>query len=101
MMPQKTPYYEPLQSNPLFFDEPTSALNSEMTEEVLDVIAELRAENKPFILATHQIAFARRIADYVAFLAEGRLVEHGPAELFFEQTKTQTCRYFLQTVLKY
>lgn len=90
-----------VQPDIFLFDEPTSALDPEMTAEVLDIIAELRAEEKPFILATHQIAFARRIADHVVFLAAGRIVEHGPAEPFFQQTKTQTCRCFLQTVLKY
>jgi polar amino acid transport system ATP-binding protein len=63
----------------LLFDEPTSALDPEMTSEVLDTILELREEGLDFILVTHEMGFARRVADQVAFLADGRIVEAGPS----------------------
>ena len=85
----------------LLFDEPTSALDPEMTAEVLDLIKELRDEGRDFILVTHQMGFARRIADHVALLAEGRIVEAGPVAQLFEQPQTERTRDFLGQVLKY
>ena len=61
----------------LFFDEPTSALDPEMTGGVLEVIEELRDEGRDFVLVTHEMGFARRVADQVALLADGRIVESG------------------------
>src|SRR5256885_25990 len=58
----------------LLFDEPTSALDPEMTAEVLDVIEELREEGRDFILVTHEMGFARLVADQVAMIADGRIV---------------------------
>ncbi len=85
----------------LLFDEPTSALDPEMTAEVLDVIEELKREGRDFILVTHEMGFARVVADYVAFLTDGKIVEGGePAEIF-ESAKTAECREFLRRVLKY
>src|SRR5204862_3624542 len=68
----------------LLFDEPTSALDPEMTAEVLDVIKELREEGRDFILVTHEMGFARQVADQVALLAEGRIFESGPVGQIFE-----------------
>ena len=85
----------------LFFDEPTSALDPEMTAEVLEMIEELKREGKDFVLVTHQMAFARRVADRIAFLAEGRLLECGLAEQIFNDPKTEECQQFLARVLKY
>ena len=85
----------------LLFDEPTSALDPEMTAEVLDVIKELRDEGRDFILVTHEMGFARQVADQVAVLAEGRIVEAGPAEQVFENPRGQRSRDFLAKVLKY
>lgn len=85
----------------LLFDEPTSALDPEMTGEVLDVIAELREEGRDFLLVTHEMGFARAIADHVAFLADGRIVEEGPPERVFAQAGTAVAREFLSRVLKY
>jgi len=85
----------------LLFDEPTSALDPEMTAEVLDVIKELREEGRDFILVTHEMGFARQVADQAVFLAEGRILEAGPvAQLFDTPTAPQT-RDFLARVLKY
>lgn len=85
----------------LLFDEPTSALDPEMTAEVLEVIADLKAEGRTFILVTHAMNFARTVADQVAFLANGRILEHARAEEFFSAPKTETARRFLAKVLKY
>jgi len=85
----------------LLFDEPTSALDPEMTAEVLEVIEELRAEGSDFVLVTHAMGFARRVADRVAFLADGRLMENAGAEALFNRPETAACRDFLARVLKY
>jgi polar amino acid transport system ATP-binding protein len=79
----------------LFFDEPTSALDPEMRAEVLDMIAEVRAEGVEFILVTHEMAFARRVADEVAFIADGRVTAAGPAATFFDQPPDPAVRRFL------
>ncbi|MFM8656442.1 MAG: amino acid ABC transporter ATP-binding protein [Chthoniobacterales bacterium] len=85
----------------LLFDEPTSALDPEMTAEVLEVIADLKAEGRTFILVTHAMNFARTVADQVAFLADGKILEQAPAKAFFASPQTQTARRFLAKVLKY
>jgi polar amino acid transport system ATP-binding protein len=85
----------------LLFDEPTSALDPEMTAEVLEVIADLKAEGRTFILVTHAMNFARTVADQVAFLAGGKIIEHARAESFFARPQTETARRFLDRVLKY
>lgn len=85
----------------LLFDEPTSALDPEMTAEVLEVIADLKAEGRTFILVTHAMNFARTVADEVAFLAAGTIVEHDSAEKFFAGPQSETARRFLDRVLKY
>lgn len=85
----------------LLFDEPTSALDPEMTAEVLEVIADLKSEGRTFILVTHAMNFARTVADQVAFLADGKILEHGPAKEFFAHPRTEKARRFLERVLKY
>jgi polar amino acid transport system ATP-binding protein len=85
----------------LLFDEPTSALDPEMTAEVLDVIEELKAEGRDFVLVTHEMGFARHVADRVAFLADGRIVEHAPAEQLFAEATSPQCRDFLRRVLRH
>lgn len=85
----------------LLFDEPTSALDPEMTAEVLEVIEELKEEGRDFLLVTHEMGFARHVADRIAFLAGGRIVEHGPAEELFSAPKSQECRDFLARILRY
>jgi polar amino acid transport system ATP-binding protein len=85
----------------LLFDEPTSALDPEMTAEVLDVIGELRAEGRDFILVTHEMGFARRVADQVALLADGRIVESGPVAQVFDNPATAAGRDFLAKILRY
>ena len=85
----------------LLFDEPTSALDPEMTAEVLEVIADLKAEGRTFILVTHAMNFARTVADQVAFLARGKIIEHAPAKDFFASPESETAQRFLAKVLKY
>jgi len=85
----------------LLFDEPTSALDPEMTSGVLDIIEELKEEGREFLLVTHEMGFARNVADRVAFLADGRIVESGPPSELFGAPQTAACRDFLARVLKY
>lgn len=85
----------------LLFDEPTSALDPEMTAEVLDLIFELREAGRDFLLVTHEMGFARKVADQVALLVDGRIAELGSAEQLFEAPRTGVCREFLARVLKY
>lgn len=85
----------------LLFDEPTSALDPEMTAEVLTLIAELRESHTPMILVTHEIGFARKIADRIAFLAEGRVLEEGSTIDFFSSPSTKEAKRFLAKVRAY
>ena len=85
----------------LFFDEPTSALDPEMTGEVLGLIEELKDEGRDFVLVTHEMGFARRVADQVALLADGRIVESGPAARVFDAPTHEVSRGFFAKVLRY
>jgi polar amino acid transport system ATP-binding protein len=83
----------------LFLDEPTSALDPEMTAEVLEMIRELRDQGRQLVLVTHQMRFARKVADEIAFVADGLIEAHGPAGAFFDQPATPRLARFLETVL--
>ncbi|MCZ7593386.1 MAG: amino acid ABC transporter ATP-binding protein [Kiritimatiellae bacterium] len=85
----------------LLFDEPTSALDPEMTSEVLDMISELRAEGRDLLLVTHHLAFARKVADQIAFLASGQILDHAPNAEFFTSPRAPAVQQFLDRVLKY
>ncbi len=85
----------------LLFDEPTSALDPEMTAEVLDVIRELRDEGRDFILVTHEMGFARLVADQAAFVSGGRILEAGPVGKLFDDPASPQTRDFLSKILKY
>jgi polar amino acid transport system ATP-binding protein len=85
----------------LLFDEPTSALDPEMTADVLDMIQELRLEGRDFVLVTHEMGFARQIADHVAVLSDGRIAESGAVQQIFENPVQASTRQFLAKVLKY
>jgi polar amino acid transport system ATP-binding protein len=85
----------------LFFDEPTSALDPEMTAEVLDVIEELKEEGRDLVIVTHAMAFARRVADEVALVAEGKIVEYGEAKSVLDQPTSEVGQRFLEKLLKY
>ena len=88
--------------NLLFLDEPTSALDPEMTGEVLDLIAELKASGQDIILTTHEMGFAREIADQVVFLEEGKILETGdPRLLLSGKGKNSRLDQFLSRVMRY
>jgi polar amino acid transport system ATP-binding protein len=85
----------------LLFDEPTSALDPEMTAEVLEVIEELRQEGRDLVLVTHQMGFAHRVADRIALLAGGKIVECGPPAQVLDDPESEVTRQFLAKILKY
>jgi polar amino acid transport system ATP-binding protein len=85
----------------LLFDEPTSALDPEITAEVLEVIEELRDEGLDFVLVTHQMGFAHRVADQIALLSGGRIVECGPPTRVLDQPQSEITQQFLAKILKY
>lgn len=83
----------------MLFDEPTSALDPEMINEVLDVMTELAQTGMTMIVVTHEMGFARRVADRVVFMDAGEIVEQAPPERFFTAPESQRCRDFLQKLL--
>jgi len=85
----------------ILFDEPTSALDPEMTAEVLDLIGELRAEGRRIVLVTHEIGFAREVADHALFLADAGIVESAPARELFDRPQAALCRAFFSKVLRH
>jgi polar amino acid transport system ATP-binding protein len=85
----------------VLLDEPTSALDPEMTAEVLEVIEEIKQEGRDLLLVTHEMGFARRLADRVALLADGRIAEIGPPEQIFGASQSEITQGFLRRVLKY
>jgi polar amino acid transport system ATP-binding protein len=87
-----------VQPKMLLLDEPTSALDPLMTSEVLDLILELKKEGQNLILATHHLHFAKKIADQILFLAEGRLLESGTAEDVFEHPTSDLARHYMSQV---
>ena len=83
----------------MLFDEPTSALDPEMIKEVLDVMVELAAEGMTMVVVTHEMGFARTVADRVCFMDRGEIVETAPPREFFEAPKTERARLFLSQIL--
>ena len=83
----------------MLFDEPTSALDPEMISEVLDVMAELAGSGMTMIVVTHEMGFAKRVADRMVFMDKGEIVEIAPPAQFFSAPKTQRCQTFLQQIL--
>ncbi|MBO4702043.1 MAG: amino acid ABC transporter ATP-binding protein [Lachnospiraceae bacterium] len=83
----------------MLFDEPTSALDPEMVGEVLEVMRELAKENMTMVVVTHEIAFAKEIANRVIFMADGFIEEEGPAAEFFDNPKSERLKQFLAKVL--
>ncbi|WP_270472143.1 amino acid ABC transporter ATP-binding protein [Collinsella intestinalis] len=83
----------------ILFDEPTSALDPEMVQEVLDVMIELAQENITMICVAHEMGFARQVADRVIFMDDGRILEQGSPEHFFENPENPRCRDFLAKIL--
>ena len=83
----------------MLFDEPTSALDPEMVGEVLDVMKELAAEGMSMVVVTHEMGFAREVADKVIFMDAGQLVEEGTPEEIFEHPQSERLQSFLQKVI--
>lgn len=83
----------------MLFDEPTSALDPEMVKEVLEVIKDLVDLGMTMLVVTHEMGFAREVADRILFLDEGRLVESGDPQTFFEKPKTERAQDFLAKIL--
>ncbi|MEM6663400.1 MAG: amino acid ABC transporter ATP-binding protein [Pseudomonadota bacterium] len=83
----------------MLFDEPTSALDPEMISEVLDVMAELAGSGMTMIVVTHEMGFAKRVADRMVFMDKGQIVETSPPEQFFSAPETERCQTFLNQIL--
>jgi polar amino acid transport system ATP-binding protein len=84
----------------MLFDEVTSALDPELIEEVLDLLRQLQRQGMTMILATHEIGFAREVADTICMLDEGKIIEKGPPNVLFENPREDRTRQFLSSVLK-
>src|SRR5881394_2032183 len=83
----------------MLFDEPTSALDPEMISEVLDVMVNLARDGMTMIVVTHEMGFARAVAERVVFMHEGRIVEARPTADFFRQPESERARLFLSKIL--
>jgi ABC-type polar amino acid transport system ATPase subunit len=85
----------------ILFDEPTSALDPEMISEVLDVMIDLAKEGMTMICVTHEMGFARSVADKVVFMDQGEIVESGPPATFFDNPKSDRTKLFLKQILSH
>jgi len=85
----------------MLFDEPTSSLDPELVGEVLSVIKELAEEGMSMIIVTHEMRFARDVADRILFMADGEIVEDATSEEFFENPRTERAKKFLEKVIEY
>ncbi len=83
----------------MLFDEPTSALDPEMVGEVLDVMKQLAKEGMTMVVVTHEMGFAREVADRVMFMDQGKLVEEGTPEQIFANPREERTRLFLNQIL--
>jgi general L-amino acid transport system ATP-binding protein len=84
----------------MLFDEPTSALDPEMIKEVLDVMTELARSGMTMVCVTHEMGFARSIADRIIFMDRGEIVEEAPPEAFFNNPKSARTKLFLSQILR-
>lgn len=85
----------------MLFDEPTSALDPEMIAEVLDVMVELAEDGMTMVVVTHEMGFARKVADQMVFMDAGEIVETGPPSGFFDAPKSKRCQTFLSQILSH
>jgi len=83
----------------MLFDEPTSALDPELVGEVLETMKNLAKDGMTMVIVTHEMGFAREVADRVIMLADGKIIEEGPPTIFFTEPKEERTRRFLQQVL--
>ena len=85
----------------MLFDEPTSALDPEMINEVLDVMVALARDGMTMMVVTHEMGFARKVAQRVVFMDEGRIVEDAPTAQFFNQPRSERAQIFLSKILQH
>ena len=85
----------------MLFDEPTSALDPEMIKEVLDVMRDLAREGMTMVVVSHEMGFAREVADRVVFMDEGEVVETGSPDHFFKEAQHERTKRFLDTILRH
>jgi len=90
-----------MQPKNMLFDEPTSALDPEMIKEVLDVMRELAHSGMTMLVVTHEMGFAREVADRVVFFDQGLIVESAPPAEFFGNPKEERTRLFLSQILRH
>ena len=88
-----------MKPNIMLFDEPTSALDPEMIKEVLDVMVDLAKGGMTMIVVTHEMGFAKEVADYMIFMDEGKIVERAKTKDFFENPKNERTKLFLSQIL--
>jgi ABC-type polar amino acid transport system ATPase subunit len=85
----------------MLFDEPTSALDPEMIKEVLDAMIDLAESGMTMIVVTHEMGFARTVANEMVFMDEGRIVESAPPDEFFSAPKSDRTKLFLSQILSH
>ena len=90
-----------MQPKIMLFDEPTSALDPEMIKEVLDVMRELAEQGMTMVVVTHEMGFAREVADRMIFMDEGQIVEEATPKVFFSKPKEARTRLFLSQILQH
>lgn len=88
------------QTKIILFDEPTSALDPETIQEVLDVMIKLASENITMVVVTHEMGFAREVADRVVFMADGQIIEQGTPEHFFTNPENERVKQFLSKIIR-
>lgn len=88
-----------MKSKILLFDEPTSALDPEMVQEVLEVMIKLSKENITMVTVTHEMGFAREVADRIIFMDDGQILEEGAPDKFFNETQNERTKAFLSKIL--
>lgn len=88
------------QTKIILFDEPTSALDPETIQEVLDVMIKLAKENITMVVVTHEMGFARQVADRIVFMADGQIIEEGKPEHFFENPENERVKQFLGKIIR-
>jgi general L-amino acid transport system ATP-binding protein len=85
----------------MLFDEPTSALDPEMIKEVLDVMIELAGDGMTMLVVTHEMGFARKVANRVIFMDGGEIIEENDPETFFNKPKNDRTKLFLSQILNH
>ena len=84
----------------MLFDEPTSALDPEMIQEVLDALVNLSKENITMVVVTHEMGFAKEVADRIVFMENGQIIEEGKPDEFFKKPKTERASIFLNKIIR-